>query len=186
MSSSPAPVDKTDAGNKRRSGRVTRKPDLYTEPLTTSSKRKRDVAEDENGDQDSDQEDSESEEESEPDEEELREQRTKARKPKAAAPKKPAAKRSKTNGISVALPVRAAGKKGRTKKAKGVDEATAEEAGGLYGWFSLGPFDCTLSNMNLQPTFLPEARRWKRLLPNGSNPLANTNHAPWLTWSTLC
>ena len=73
------------------------------------------------------------EDESEPGEEELREQKAKARKTKAAAPKKPAAKRPKTNGTSVALPVRAVARKGRSKKAKGVDEAAAEEAGGLYG-----------------------------------------------------
>ncbi|KAI4722157.1 STAG-domain-containing protein [Aureobasidium sp. EXF-10727] len=113
----------------RRSGRVSRKPELYIEEAPAASKRKRDAADD---DQLDDDEESDEEEESEPDEEELREQKAKARKTKVAAPKKPAAKRSKTNGTSVALPVRAAGKKGRSKKAKGVDEAVAEEAGGLY------------------------------------------------------
>jgi cohesin complex subunit SA-1/2 len=113
----------------RRSGRVSRKPELYIEE-TPASKRKRDAADD---DQLDDDEDSDEEEESEAGEEELKERKAKARKTKAAAPKKPAAKRSKTNGTSVALPVRAAGKKSRVKKAKGVDEAVAEQAGGLYG-----------------------------------------------------
>lgn len=124
-----------DASNERRSrrsGRVSRKPELYIEEAPAASKRKRDAADDEQLD---DEEESDEEEESEADEEELREQKARARKAKAAAPKKPAAKRSKTNGTSVALPVRAGAKKSRSKKAKGVDEAAAEEAGGLYGWF---------------------------------------------------
>jgi len=123
-----------DASNERRSrrsGRVSRKPELYIEEAP-ASKRKRDAADDDQLDED---EDSDEEEESEPGEEELKEQKAKARKTKAAAPKKPAAKRSKTNGTSVALPVRAAGKKSRSKKAKGVDEAVAEQVGGLYGRF---------------------------------------------------
>lgn len=135
MSSSPIsePREETaNATNKRRSGRVSRKPDIYSGAPATS-KRKRDVAEDDQEDQDDEVDESESEEESEPGEEELRAQKARARKTKAAAPKKPAAKKSKTNGASVTLPVRAAGKKGRTKKAKGVDEAAAEEVGGLYG-----------------------------------------------------
>ncbi|KEQ77883.1 STAG-domain-containing protein [Aureobasidium namibiae CBS 147.97] len=114
----------------RRSGRVSRKPELYIEEAP-ASKRKRDAADDDQLDEDEDSDEVE-EEESEPGEEELKEQKAKARKTKAAAPKKPAAKRSKTNGTSVSLPVRAAGKKSRSKKAKGVDEAVAEQVGGLY------------------------------------------------------
>lgn len=129
-----------NAANKRRSGRVSRKPDLYIEAPTTSKRKRNAVDED-----DQDESESETEEESEPGEEELREQKAKARKTKAAAPKKPAAKRSKTNGTSVALPVRAAAKKSRSKKAKGVDEAAAEEAGGLYGWFNLTRIECAHS-----------------------------------------
>lgn len=121
--------DATNERRSRRSGRVSRKPELYIEEAP-ASKRKRDAADD---DQLDDDEDSDEEEESEPGEEELKEQKARARKIKAAAPKKPAAKRSKTNGTSVALPVRAAGKKSRSKKAKGVDEAVAEQVGGLYG-----------------------------------------------------
>ncbi|KAK6006893.1 hypothetical protein QM012_005901 [Aureobasidium pullulans] len=121
--------DATSERRSRRSGRVSRKPELYIEEAPAASKRKRDAADDEQLDDD---EESDEEEESEPGEEELREQKARARKAKAAAPKKPAAKRSKTNGTSVALPVRAGAKKSRSKKAKGVDEAVAEEAGGLY------------------------------------------------------
>ncbi|KAG9750051.1 STAG-domain-containing protein, partial [Aureobasidium melanogenum] len=122
-------TDATNERRSRRSGRVSRKPELYIEEAPAASKRKRDAADDDQLDED---EESDEEEESEPGEEELREQKARARKAKAAAPKKPAAKRSKTNGTSVALPVRAGAKKGRSKKAKGVDEAAAEEVGGLY------------------------------------------------------
>jgi hypothetical protein len=123
--------DATNERRSRRSGRVSRKPELYIEEAP-ATKRKRDAADDDQIDED---EDSDEDDESEPGEEELKEQKAKARKTKAAAPKKPAAKRSKTNGTSVALPVRTAGKKGRSKKAKGVDEAVAEQVGGLYGRF---------------------------------------------------
>ncbi|KEQ82553.1 STAG-domain-containing protein [Aureobasidium pullulans EXF-150] len=131
---SEAPEEAAPAANEprsRRSGRVLRKPELYIEETPAASKRKRDAGDEDQEDQNDDEEESE-EDESEPGEEELREQKAKARKTKAAAPKKPAAKRPKTNGTSVALPVRAVAKKGRSKKAKGVDEAAAEEAGGLY------------------------------------------------------
>ncbi|KAI4852567.1 STAG-domain-containing protein [Aureobasidium sp. EXF-8845] len=120
--------DAVNETRSRRSGRVSRKPELYIEEAP-ASKRKRDAADD---DQLDDDEDSDEEEESKASEEELKERKAKARKTKAAAPKKPAAKRSKTNGTSVALPVRVVGKKSRVKKAKGVDEAVAEQAGGLY------------------------------------------------------
>ncbi|KAI5251427.1 STAG-domain-containing protein [Aureobasidium subglaciale] len=125
-------ADATNERRSRRSGRVSRKPELYIEEAPAASKRKRDAADDDQDDQNEEDDESDEDEESEPGEEELREQQAKARKTKAAAPKKPAAKRSKTNGTSVALPARAAGKKSRSKKAKGVAEAVAEEAGGLY------------------------------------------------------
>jgi cohesin complex subunit SA-1/2 len=73
-------------------------------------------------------------EEDEPDEEELRERRARARKPKSsAAPRKPAVKKPKTNGAT-ALPIRGAkvAKKRAPKKAKQLDLADAEDAGGLF------------------------------------------------------
>ena len=73
-------------------------------------------------------------EEDEPDEEELRERRARARKPKSgAAPRKPAVKKPKTNGAT-ALPIRGAkvARKRALKKAKQLDLADAEDAGGLF------------------------------------------------------
>jgi cohesin complex subunit SA-1/2 len=171
--------DTTRNGRSRRSGRVSRKPDLYIEEAPTTSKRKRDAADDDQEDENDDQDDSEEEDESEPDEEELREQKAKARKTRAAAPKKPAVKRPKTNGTSVALPVRAGGKKGRSKKAKEANEAAAQQVGGLYGWLSRIHTLCMHSlTIPLQPTSLFETRHWKKWLPNGSSLSINMNHAP--------
>ena len=134
-----------ELNNKRRSGRVSRRPNHFTEPQT-SSKRKR-VEPDEdalaNGGEDQDEgdeedEDDESESEGEPDEEEKREQRARARKAKRAPTKKPVAKRPKTNGTTVALPVRGPAKPSR-KKAKALDEDDADQAGGLYGQLPIFP-----------------------------------------------
>jgi cohesin complex subunit SA-1/2 len=183
---SEAHQEASDAVNEtrsRRSGRVSRKPELYIEEAP-ASKRKRDAADD---DQLDDDEDSDEEEESEAGEEELKERKAKARKTKAAAPKKPAAKRSKTNGTSVALPVRAAGKKSRVKKAKGVDEAIAEQVGGLYGRSKQSDTHVarTQSDITIQPRFSHEARRWKKQPKDGSPPSTNTSLALWQIWSTL-
>lgn len=138
MSSSPlseAEVDATETANKRRSGRVTRKPNLFT-AAPGGAKRKRNAADDREeqvDDDDNSEEEDDSESEGEPDEEEMREKRTKARKGKSAPGKKPAAKRPKTNGTT-ALPLRGGQAKTRKpKKAKALDEAAAEEAGGLFG-----------------------------------------------------
>lgn len=122
-----------ESNNKRRSGRVSRKPNLFT-ATATSSKRKRDEPEEAetNGQDERDESESESESEGEPDEEEMREKRARARKTNSAPAKKPAAKRPKPNGATVALPVRPQ-LKGRRKKAKALDEEDAEQAGGLYG-----------------------------------------------------
>jgi cohesin complex subunit SA-1/2 len=173
--------DATNERRSRRSGRVSRKPELYIEEAP-ATKRKRDAADDDQIDED---EDSDEDDESEPGEEELKEQKAKARKTKAAAPKKPAAKRSKTNGTSVALPVRTAGKKGRSKKAKGVDEAVAEQVGGLYGRFK-HTHTCwhTQSDFSIQPRYSHEARRWKKQPKDGSPHSTSTNPPPWRIWST--
>lgn len=121
--------------NKRRSGRVSRKPDLFTATPAGSTKRKRTDVDEEagpNGDPAEEDDDDDSETEGEPDEEEMRERRARARKTKSAPARKPAAKRSKPNGNSVALPVRAQPKVGK-KRARALDEDEAEKAGGLYG-----------------------------------------------------
>ncbi|KAH6642019.1 STAG domain-containing protein [Boeremia exigua] len=98
----------TSSSARRKSGRVTKKPEKFT-PGTSpngSSKRKRG---DENDSGDADEQSSEEEDESsdgEPDEEELRERR---RKTKGKAPaKRPAPKKAKTNGKSVTLAMRPA------------------------------------------------------------------------------
>jgi len=72
-------------------------------------------------------------EEEEPDEEEIREQKKRARKPKSSAPKRPAQKKPKVNGAT--LPFRGAStitKKRAPKKAKTVNPAKAQAAGGLF------------------------------------------------------
>jgi len=126
-----------NSANKRRSGRVSRKPDVFTEAPATS-KRKRTQpegegdGEDQGDERDEDDEDEDSESEGEPDEEELREKRARARKAKSAPAKKPVAKRPKTNGSTIALPNRAKNKSTR-KKAKALNDEDAEQAGGLYG-----------------------------------------------------
>ena len=131
MSSSPAAATE-DANNKRRSGRVSKKPDFLA-PEPASTKRKRADAEDqidEDVDMDEDDED-EVEVDEEPAEEELRDKRSRKTK---SAPKKPAAKKPKTNGASSHLPIRSTTAKtqSRKKKAQALDIADAEEAGGLY------------------------------------------------------
>jgi cohesin complex subunit SA-1/2 len=122
---------------KRASGRVRRQPEtIYpsSDPINHKRKRAQDVDGDEEmQDEDLSEEESPSEED-EPDEEELRERRARARKPKSsAAPRKPAVKKPKTNGAT-ALPIRGAkvAKKRAPKKAKQLDLADAEDAGGLF------------------------------------------------------
>lgn len=130
-----APIEST---NKRRSGRVSRRPDLFA-ATSTASKRKRpdrddDAVANDDDDDNEDEVDDEDDDDSdgEPDEEEVREKRARARKAKTAPQKKPAAKRAKPNGTSLALPVRTQVKP-RRKKAKALNEEEAEQAGGLYG-----------------------------------------------------
>lgn len=122
---------------KRASGRVRRQPEtIYpsSDPINHKRKRAQDIDGDEEmQDEDLSEEESPSEED-EPDEEELREKRARARKPKSsAAPRKPAVKKPKTNGAT-ALPIRGAkvAKKRAPKKAKQLDLADAEDAGGLF------------------------------------------------------
>lgn len=135
----------------RASARVRRAPDHFTSsPFTYTGKRKRADGGAGNADIDVDQEDEDDEdhedsgedddpEDDEPAEEEKRERAKKARKPKSTAPKstapkKPAQKKPKTSGMT--LPIRGtakpAPKKRIPKKAKALDHADAEAAGGLY------------------------------------------------------
>lgn len=123
---------------RRASGRVRKQPQtLYPSTDPSNHKRKRADAQDADGDeamQDEDaSEDQSSSEDEQPDEEELKERRARARKTKAAPSKKPAAKKPKTNGTST-LPIRGAkvARKRAPKKAKQLDLADAEEAGGLF------------------------------------------------------
>ncbi|CZT19110.1 uncharacterized protein RCC_04956 [Ramularia collo-cygni] len=133
----------------RASARVRRAPEHFvTSTFTANGKRKRPGNDGADGDVDMDEDDAEAEEESEEDddpeddepaEEELRERAKRARKPKStavkgAASKKPAQKKSKTNGLTLPIrgTVKAAPKKRIPKKAKVLDEADAEAAGGLY------------------------------------------------------
>lgn len=132
----------------RASARVRRAPELFA-PSSANGKRKRgggdagedgDVDMDEDEDEDAGESDEDDDpEDDEPAEEEMREKARKARKqksstPKSTAPKKPAPKKPRTNGL--ALPIRGtaktATKKRIPKKAKALDSADAEAAGGLY------------------------------------------------------
>ncbi|PSK44212.1 hypothetical protein B9Z65_192 [Elsinoe australis] len=134
--SSPPPgtEEELTSTNKRRSGRVSKKPE-YLVPESASTKRKRDAPndDDESNDiaDDSEEDDELEEDDDEPAEEELRERR--ARKPKSA-PKRPAAKKPKTNGTSVQIPIRSTASKARrpSKKTKAGAVPNAEEVGGLY------------------------------------------------------
>lgn len=122
---------------KRASGRVRKQPEtIYPSSDPTAQKRKR--AQDADGDEEMEDEDlseeDSSSEEDEPDEEEIRERKARARKPRAAAAaRKPAAKKPKTNGAT-SLPIRGTkvAKKRAPKKAKQLDLADAEDAGGLF------------------------------------------------------
>lgn len=130
----------------RASARVRRAPEHFaSSPFTTNGKRKRagnggeDGDVDMGGDENEDEQEEESDEDDDPEddepaEEEVREKAKRARKPKSTAAKKPAQKKPKTNGMT--LPIRGtaktATKKRIPKKAKVLDNADAEAAGGLY------------------------------------------------------
>lgn len=130
--------DATSSSSRRKSGRVTKKPEKFTSGTspTGTSKRKRGDGDDSGVDADgvtSEEEDESSE--SEPDEEELRERR---RKSKGKAPaKRSAPKKAKTNGKSVTLAMRPASapkKSSRPRKAPIRKSILAgDETEGLYG-----------------------------------------------------
>ncbi|KAF4553862.1 STAG domain-containing protein [Elsinoe fawcettii] len=133
--SSPQPDngEELTSTNKRRSGRVSKKPE-YLIPESTSTKRKRDAPQDaddvDDAEDESDESDEGEAEDDEPAEEEVRERR--ARKSKSA-PKRPAAKKPKTNGAPMQMPIRnTAPKKRPSKKGKAGAVPNAGEVGGLY------------------------------------------------------
>lgn len=118
-----------------KSGRVVRKPQLYSESSpVVNSKRKRAQRDEDDADAAEDASESEEDSESEPDEEELRDRRTQTRKRKSNTVRaKPAAKKPKTNGETVSLPLRSAsGKPKRGKKAQ-PRASGVSEGEGLYG-----------------------------------------------------
>ncbi|KIW03861.1 uncharacterized protein PV09_05158 [Verruconis gallopava] len=128
-SASPAP-DATTTGGRRKSGRVTKKPETFGAP----AKRKRSDAavDDAEGNDASDAESSE-ESDGELDEEEMREKRRRARKGHSAKSKAPAKKKAKAvNGEAVNLAFRPAKSASKRRKPLPATRAEAESAGGLY------------------------------------------------------
>lgn len=118
--------------NRRKSGRVVKKPEVFAPSHAT--KRKRDSGADDDEDDDVDMEDDEDAssddegDDEEPDEEELRERRRNKRK---AAARKPSAKKPKANGAEVNLAIRPAkSKKSRRPRPR---QSALADGEGLYG-----------------------------------------------------
>lgn len=135
MEVSDAESESHGAGPRRRSGRVAKK--AAASSPASSAKRKRDDADNvDDVDMDDVSESEDDESEGEPDEEELREKRRRAKK-KSASGKQPTAKKPKptTNGAPVSLAIRpaASSKRKAPAKKRTQKDATAEEAGGIYG-----------------------------------------------------
>jgi cohesin complex subunit SA-1/2 len=126
---------------RRKSGRVSRKPEQFAPGASPVSNGKRKRTAETNGDVNVDEPSADEEEvessEGEPDEEELRERRRKKKSnPKARVPaKKPAAKKPKTNGESVTLAMRPAATKSKRPRKAPVRKSVLvdENAAGLYG-----------------------------------------------------
>nr|POF14236.1 cohesin subunit psc3 [Quercus suber] len=125
-------VDDTIASTVRSSGRIRRQTEQYA-PSPHSSKRKRsnEVDADEREDNDMSAESSDDDEDDE-DEDGFEEGRRRQQNKRARQPKRPVVKKPKVNGASLALRPAVKGKKRPLKKAKGVDVAEAEKAGGLF------------------------------------------------------
>lgn len=131
--------DATSSNSRRKSGRVTKKPEKFTPGTSPTGTAKRKRGDDNDSGVDADGVTSEEEDESsegEPDEEELRERRLKS-KGKAPA-KRHAQKKAKTNGKSVTLAMRPA--TGAPKKSSKLRKApirksilAGDETEGLYG-----------------------------------------------------
>lgn len=130
--------DATSSSARRKSGRVTKKPEKFTPGTSPTGAAKRKRGDDNDSGVDADEATSEEDEstEGEPDEEELRERR---RNTKSKAPaKRPAQKKAKTNGKSVTLAMRPATgapkKSSRPRKAPIRKSILAgDETEGLYG-----------------------------------------------------
>jgi cohesin complex subunit SA-1/2 len=130
-------ADVTSSAPRRKSGRVSKKPNAFN-PATSpvgSAKRKRTDESDEDVDieEAADEEEEQESSEGEPDEEELREQRRK--KKSKPATRKPAPKKPKTNGASISLALRPATSKPKRPRKAPVRKSAiiGEEADGLYG-----------------------------------------------------
>jgi cohesin complex subunit SA-1/2 len=133
--SSPAATDAPSTSNRRKSGRVSKKPDHFG----ASSKRKRNEAggEDGAGDDASDATSSDEDEE-EPDEEEVKEKRKRVKQTNAAKSKAPAKKKAKAvNGEAVSLAIRPAKSAPKRRKPQQATVMDAETAGGFYGMTSM-------------------------------------------------
>jgi hypothetical protein len=133
-------VDVASSAARRRSGRVSKKPEKFAASSPTNSAKRKRGDNDDSGveaDQPSSDEDEEESSEGEPDEEELRERQRK-RKGKVPA-KRPAAKKPKTNGATMSLamrPATSAPKKIAKRPRKAAirkSAVSAEEPAGLYG-----------------------------------------------------
>ncbi|EKG16453.1 Armadillo-like helical [Macrophomina phaseolina MS6] len=141
-SSPAADNNTTSTATRRKSGRVTKKPEtIYSTAPTPAAKRKRGAYADaqHEHDEDDDSEEDDESSEGEPDDEEVREKQRKkkrqaAAKAKSTPQKKPAAKKSKPNGDTLSLAIRpAANKAKKPRKPRPSKVAAAEEVGGLYG-----------------------------------------------------
>jgi cohesin complex subunit SA-1/2 len=133
--SSPTAADAPSTSTRRKSGRVSKKPEHFG----ATSKRKRNEAgeDDVEGDDASDATDSEEDDE-EPDEEEAKEKRKRARKLGAAKAKAPAKKKAKAvNGEAVSLAIRPAKSAPKRRKPQLATAVDAETAGGFYGMHSI-------------------------------------------------
>lgn len=182
----PSSPSSTPAEDRRKSGRQTRRPEVFSQSnhsaeVHARGKRKRgDVHDIENQDEDESESDSDDVEDSEADEEELREKRRAARKTGTKS-KKPAAKKGSRsakkpkvtgNGVGRQLAFRPAALNGRLpgsrpRKPK-VRPSLAAGEHGLFGE-SLQPISCCLipSNYQIQRRYLERATMPTRPLRNG-------------------
>lgn len=131
-------ADISSSAPRRKSGRVSRKPEHFipaSSPAGSAKRKRSDEPDEDAGTVDTQSEEEEDESsEGEPDEEELKERRKRIKKKAKAAPRKPAPKKPKTNGEPVTLAIRPATAKPRPKKrAPARKSAVAEDAEGLYG-----------------------------------------------------
>ena len=131
-------VDPSVQPSRRKSGRVSKKPDVLTPSFTTKRKRTEDEeAQDENGDVEMDEDASSGEEQGEtdgPDEEEAREARRAKRSKSNTNRSNVASKKARVDGDAPGLAIRQ--RQAQPKKARKLPKAklaNAQEAGGLYG-----------------------------------------------------